>query len=39
MEEYHRRRLDAERCYDLVVDGPRLKVFEIKPAYRKAGRE
>lgn len=38
MEEYYRRRLDAERCYDLVVDGPRLKVFEIKPACRKAGR-
>jgi hypothetical protein len=39
MGEYHRRRLGAERCYDLVVDAPRLKVFEIKPAYRKAGRE
>lgn len=38
MEEYHRRRLAAERCYDLVVNGPQLKIFRIKAAYRKAGR-
>jgi hypothetical protein len=38
MDEYYRRRLAAERCYDLVVDGPRLKVFRIKAAYRETGR-
>ncbi|NIT37129.1 MAG: hypothetical protein GTN49_11640 [candidate division Zixibacteria bacterium] len=38
MEPYHRKRLAAERFYDLVVDGPRLKIFEIRPGYRKAGR-
>jgi hypothetical protein len=35
---FHRKRLAAERYYDLVVDGPRLKVFRIKAAYRKTGR-
>jgi hypothetical protein len=38
MEPYHRKRLAAERFYDLVVDGPRLKIFEIRGGYRKAGR-
>ncbi len=39
MGPYHRKRLAAERFYDVVVDGPRLKIFEIRPRYRKAGRE
>jgi hypothetical protein len=38
MDRYHSRRLAAERYYDLVVDRPRLKIYEIKASYRKAGR-
>jgi len=38
MDPYRRRRLAAERYYDLVVDRPRLKIYEIKAAYRKTGR-
>jgi hypothetical protein len=39
MDEYHRRRLGAERCYGTVFEGPRLRVFEVKRAYRRAGRD
>jgi hypothetical protein len=39
MDEYYRRRLCADRCYELAVDDGRLRIFKIKPAYRKAGRD
>jgi hypothetical protein len=38
MDEYYRRRLAAERCYDLAFGCSRLKVFRIKAACRKTGR-